>query len=244
MILLEGGNIFKDAEGRSLTQRIDRENVVPTVQWLEKLTGLNLVDNMLGSTGKKPTSGDLDLGVDENMISKQVLINQLTKKGVKADDIRKSGDSVHLKAPILGEPSEGYVQVDFMFSDNPEFQSFSLAGSGEGTEFKGVHRNILLASIAKAMGMKWSPKYGLVDRETNKLISNKPNDIAQKLINGSAKDLASVESIIDKIKEKPNYEDLVADARSAFERDNLILPESKPLPGTGAWYRSWKNRNI
>jgi hypothetical protein len=94
------------------------------------------------------------------------------------------------------------------------------------------------------MGMKWSPKYGLVDRETNKLISNKPNDIAQKLINGSAKDLASVESIIDKIKEKPNYEDLVADARSAFERDNLILPESKPLPGTGAWYRSWKNRNI
>ena len=243
MILLEGGNIFKDAEGRPLTQRIDRENVVPTVQWLEKLTGLNLVDNMLGSTGKKPTSGDLDLGVDENMVSKQILINQLIKKGVRADDIRKSGDSVHLKVPILGEPSEGYVQVDFMFTDDPKWQKFSMSSAAD-SEYKGMHRALLLASIAKAQGMKWSYKAGLVDRKTGQTISKDPSIIALKLINGSAKDLASVESIIEKIKEKPNYEDLVVDARSAFERDKLILPESKPLPGTGAWYRSWKNRNI
>ena len=241
--LYEGGNIFKDEQGRPATTRIARDNVVPTVQWLEQLTGLNLVDNMLGSTGRKETSGDLDLGVDATKISKDVLIQQLLRKGVDAKDIRKTGDSVHLKTPILGDATNGYVQTDFMFSDNPQFQSFSYAGTGEG-EFKGVHRNILLASIAKAQGMKWSPKFGLVNRETNEVISNNPQEIANTLVNGTVQDLASVETILNKIKGRQDYEQLVADAREAFARDNLVLPESAPLPGTGAWFRAWKNRNI
>ena len=241
--LYEGGNIFKDEQGRPATTRIARDNVVPTVQWLESLTGLNLVDNMLGSTGRKETSGDLDLGVDATKISKEVLIQQLLSKGIDRNDIRKTGDSVHLKTPILGDPSNGYVQTDFMFSDNPKFQSFSYAGTGQG-EFKGVHRNILLASIAKALGMKWSPKFGLVNRETNELISNDPQEIAKTLVNGTVQDLTSVETIVNKIKDRADYNQLTADAREAFARDNLVLPESAPLPGTGAWFRAWKNRNI
>ena len=34
------------------------------------------------------------------------------------------------------------------------------------------------------------------------------------------------------------------DAKEAFEKENLYIPESQPLPGTGAWFRSWKNRNL
>ena len=203
MNLVEGGNVFKDIEGRLLTTRIARENVVPTVQWLEQLTGLNLVDNMLGSTGRKETSGDLDLGIDETKITKDILIQQLLKRGVKAEDIRKSGDSVHVKTPILGDAANGFVQTDFMFGD-PEFQKFAL-NTGE-SNYKGVHRAILLASIAKAQGMKWSYKNGLVDRDSNEIISKNPDEIAQNLINGNAADLSSVESIIKKIKTLPNYE--------------------------------------
>ena len=55
MILNEGGNIFKNAEGQPATQRINQADVEPTLKWLEKITGLNHVDNMLGSTGIKPT---------------------------------------------------------------------------------------------------------------------------------------------------------------------------------------------
>jgi len=241
--LYEGGNIFKQADGSPATVRIARDNVVPTVQWLEQLTGLNLVDNMLGSTGRKETSGDLDLGVDSTKVSKEVLIQQLLRKGIDRNDIRKTGDSVHLKTPILGDPSNGYVQTDFMFSDNPAFQSFSYAGTGAG-EFKGVHRNILLASIAKALGMKWSPKFGLVNRETNEVISNNPQEIAKQLVNGTIQDLASVETILNKIKGRADYDQLTADAREAFARDNLVLPESAPLPGTGEWFRAWRNRDI
>jgi hypothetical protein len=239
--LFEGGNVFKTAEGQPATTRISRENVMPTVQWLEELTGLNLADNMLGSTGRKETSGDLDLGIDDTKITKDVLIQQLLKRGIKAEDIRKSGDSVHLKTPILGDKSNGYVQTDFMFGD-PEFQKFAL-NTGESA-YKGVHRAILLASIAKAQGMKWSYKNGLMDRDSNEIITKNPTEIAQNLINGTPADMASVESIIKKIKELPNYEELVKDAREAFERDKLTLPEDSVLPGTGAWYRQFINRRI
>jgi hypothetical protein len=241
MKLFEGGNVFKLADGQPATTRISRENVVPTVQWLEQLTGLNLQDNMLGSTGRKDTSGDLDLGIDDTKISKDVLIQQLLKKGIKAEDIRKSGDSVHLKTPILGDGANGFVQTDFMFGD-PEFQKFAL-NTGE-SDYKGVHRAILLASIAKAQGMKWSYKNGLVDRETNEIITKNPDEIAEKLLGGTAADMSSVETIVKKIKSRADYEELVKDARDAFERDKLTLPEDTVLPGTGAWYRQFLNKRI
>ena len=240
MILLEGGNVFKNEKGEPLTQRINLADVKPTVKWLEGLTGLNLVDNMLGSTGRKATSGDLDLGVDDTKIDKATLINVMMRKGVKAEDLRKSGDSVHYKAPILGEPSNGYVQVDFMFGD-PKWQQFSLTGSPEGSPFKGLHRHILLSSIAKQLGLKWSQKYGLISRASNEVITKDPAEIADKLLGGTVKDMQSVESIINKIKDDPNYEQLVKDAKDSFEKDNLVLPESNGniLPGTAAWFKQW-----
>ena len=78
MILNEGGNIFKNAEGQPATQRINQADVEPTLKWLEKITGLNHVDNMLGSTGIKPTSGDLDVAVDKT--------NPMTTKSGKGKD--------------------------------------------------------------------------------------------------------------------------------------------------------------
>jgi hypothetical protein len=240
MILLEGGNVFKNEKGEPLTQRINRADVEPTVKWLESLTGLNLLDNMLGSTGRKYTSGDLDLGVDETKVSKQTLIDVLLRKGIKNTDIKKSGDSVHLKTPINGDAKNGYVQTDFMFTSDTAWQQFSLTG-GFDSKFKGVHRHILLASIAKANGLKWSNKYGLISRTSNEVITKDPAEVAKILINGTVKDIATVEGIINKIKDLPNYEDLVKDAKDAFEKDNLVLPEMRKnvLPGTGAWYKQW-----
>jgi hypothetical protein len=220
MKITEGGNVFKLADGNEATQRINRADVIPTVQWLEQLTGLNLVDNMLGSTGYKETSGDLDLAVDVSKISKDVLV----------------------KTPINGNPENGYVQTDFMFGD-PNFQRFSMTGSPEGSPFKGMHRHVLLASIAKAQGMKWSYKNGLMDRATNEVISKDPSEIAHKLFNGSAADLASVETILAKIKNLPNYNALVADAKETLGKENVQLPETRQEivgEGSAAWFKNWK----
>ena len=192
------------------------------------------------------SSGDLDLGVDSTKVSKDVLIKHLLKRGIKDTDIKKSGDAVHLKTPILGDAENGFVQTDFMFSDNPSLQQFAFKGGGEGSDFKGVHRAILLASIAKAQNMKWSPKFGLVDRGTNEVITADPKEIAVRLLGQghTPNDLNTVETIIKAVKGRPDFEQLVADAKENFSRDNLVLPESRPLPGTGAWFRAWKNRNI
>jgi hypothetical protein len=219
MELFEGGNVFKGEDGNPLTQRINLVDVKPTVQYLEQLSGLPLLDNMLGSTGKKPTSGDLDLAVDASKHTKDQLYNTLKSKGIEVTDLAKSGDSVHYKCPISGDPMKGYVQVDFMFGD-PKWQQFALNASPD-SEFKGVHRAVLLASIAKARGMKWSYKFGLVSRETNKVISADPDEIAKILIGGVRKDLASVESIIAQARKNNDYEQLVGDAREYFARDGL-----------------------
>ena len=50
MKILEGGNVFKTANGQSATQRIAQTDVKPTLAWLEHmLPDLDLQNNTLGS---------------------------------------------------------------------------------------------------------------------------------------------------------------------------------------------------
>ena len=227
MILKEGGNVFKDRDGNPQTQRINKQDVQPTVKYLEKLTGLPLLQNMLGSTGIAQSSGDLDLAVDVNSVAKQDLYNQLAqhvqKQGLEIRDyVAKTGDSVHYRTPINGQALNGFVQTDFMFGE-PQWQKWALSGAPAGSEFKGKHRAIVLASIARARGMKFSVKNGLLARETDKPISKDPDDIARILVGGTEKDLASVESIVGKLKSDPDYEKLIADARETLAKEGLNL---------------------
>jgi hypothetical protein len=252
-LLLEGGNIFKDAVGKPATIRIAKSDVLPTVQWLEGITNLELTDNMLGTTGKKDTSGDLDLAVDVSSTTKADLEATLLawvqdKIGGEVNGkewIRKSGINVHFKTPIKGDDSNGFVQTDFMFGD-PDWMKFSLQGSGPNSPYKGMHRHILLSSIAKTKGMKWSANEGLKDRETNELVSQDPNQIAKTLLGQTAtpSTLESVESIVNFIKKLPNYEELVADAVESFARDGLELPDNKKVETYQADHNAWMRKLI
>lgn len=246
-VLLEGGNVFKDDAGSILTVRINKADVLPTVQWLETVTGLELTDNMLGTTGKKETSGDLDLAIDANAVNKNEfatkLADYITKKGGDPKEwIRKSGISVHFKTPIKGDEKNGYVQSDFMFGE-PNWMKFSLQGGREGSELKGAHRHIILASIARVRGMKWSANNGLMSSDGKELVSKDGNEIAKKLLGQTAsiKDLQDPETIIDYVIKLPNYEELVADARETLGREGVKLPEAGKVesftPGSGAWFR-------
>lgn len=241
------GNIFKDEAGTVLTKSIERKDVIPTIEWLEKVTGLELTDHLLGTTGKKQVSGDLDIAIDANEVDKNEFANKLAeyiKKqgGDPKQWIKKSGISVHFKTPIKGEESNGFVQADFMFGER-DWLKWSMTGGREGSELKGAHRHMILSSIAKARGMKWSFQNGLMNRETNEIITKDPNEIAKKLLGLTAtgKDLVDPEAIIDYIIKLPNYEELVASARTDLERDGIQLPKAGTVesytPGTGAWFR-------
>ena len=208
----------------------------------------------LGSTGRKEdpdgtfelnSSGDLDLSVDLADASKIDVIAKLSawlksqgidevnimNAGNKKTDgwIKDAGDQVHFRTPIAGNSKNGFVQTDFMFTNNPKFQQGSLRGTGKGP-YKGMHRMVILSSIARARGVKFSPKFGLVDPESNEPIPGGDNwaNIAKKLLGPSATEqtIRTPEAIIDFIKKLPNYEELIGAARETLAKDGIELPKA------------------
>ena len=232
MNLNEGGNVFKDEQGQPLTQRINLADIQPTVKWLESITDLPLLDNMLGTTGLKATSGDLDLAVDSNKVDKEQFFQKLSgmiqQRGQDPRNwVKKSGTAVHLLTPIGGRQGRGFVQTDFMFLPKPEFSKWILR-SDPKSEYKGATRNILINSMAKAMGYKLNQIAGIANRETNELITDDPDEIARMLLNPQATrdDLASVERIMAMLKTDPKREQKLADFRDHMQRAGTPLDES------------------
>jgi hypothetical protein len=237
MNIFEGGNVFKDANGRALTQRINQTDVKSTLAWLEELVpGLDLQNNTLGSTGIKTTSGDLDIAVDSQEVTKEQMVAQLGRwaqsHGFKPEEwIRKSGTAVHFKTPINGRPDQGYVQTDFMFLQNVPWSKFVLGAMPADSAYKGRERNVMMNSIAKSMGYKLNQIAGIADRTTNKVITDDPDAVAKMLLNKSATraDLASVESILAALAKDPARDAKLADFKQHMEREGLPFLESTEL---------------
>jgi|TARA_B110000305_G_scaffold215968_1_gene253979 hypothetical protein len=253
VILKEGGNVFKSAEG-PLTQRIATQDVHPTIQFIEKITGLVFdEEDWLGTTGKKNdpdgafeknSSGDLDLNTDASKVSKEQLIAKLAAwckgqgipdleimnkgKGFEAGWIKDAGDQVHFRTPIDGTDQKGFVQTDFMFTNNPKFQRGAKRG---GTaQFGGTDRAILLSSLARGRGLKFSPKFGVVDPNNgDAVVADDWDEIAPLLLGKGAKeaDTHTVESILARLKGDPDYEQLIAPWKETMEKAGKEVPESQ-----------------
>jgi hypothetical protein len=233
MNIFEGGNVFKDGDRRSVTQRINQTDVKSTLAWLEEmLPGLDLQNNTLGSTGIKDTSGDLDIAVDANKVTKEQLEYRLKQwaasHGFKPEDyVRKSGTAVHFLTPINGRPDLGYVQTDFMFMKDVPWSKFVLGAMPVDSKYKGRERNVLMNSIAKSKGYKLNQNSGIADRATNTLITNNPDAVAKLLLNKTAtrQDLSSVESILQALSTDSDREAKLADFKQHMEREGLPFME-------------------
>ena len=253
-ILKEGGNIFKTQQG-PITQRIATKDVQASIDFVEKITGLTFdEEDWLGTTGKKNdpdgafeknSSGDLDLNTDANKVSKEQLIAKLSawlkSQGVPEADImnvgnkktdgwiKDAGDQVHFRTPIAGSDKNGFVQTDFMFTTNPDFQRGAKRG---GTaQFGGKDRAILLSAIARGRGLKFSPKFGLVDpAQGDEVVADTWDKIAPMLLGKGAKeaDTHTVETMLAKLKSDPNYDELIAPWKEAMEKAGKEIPESAP----------------
>ena len=259
MILNEGGNVFKVVDGDTvtpLTQRIATGDVRPTVDWIESITGLEFIDDdLLGTTGKKSdpdgtfeknSSGDLDLNTDLNKVSKEELIAKLVdwcqKQGIPDLEIMNKGRTftqgwvanaglqIHFRCPIRGDAKNGFVQTDFMLTDNPALQRGAKRG---GTEhYTGADRAVLLSSIARGRGYKFSPTKGVVDPNNgDAVVANDWDEIAEILLGPGAKetDTYTVESMIAKLRGDPNFDELIAPWLENMEKQGKGLPESAEL---------------
>src|SRR5690606_6755360 len=125
-VLKEGGNVFK------YTQRINLEDIPDTLQYISKISNIPLAtikDNVLGSVGKAKTSGDIDIAVCSNTYDLDSLAKVL-KKHLGEDNVRinTAFNIVHTVVPIISnkEKTDGFVQVDFMLTDNVDWAKFNF----------------------------------------------------------------------------------------------------------------------
>lgn len=233
-MLTEGGNVFKNADGQPATQRINQADVPATIAFVEKVLGMKFPqERWLGSTGRKPTSGDLDLGVDISEASKEQIAAALTQWATSQGQdprewVKKAGE-VHFKTPIAGDPKKGYVQTDFMFFPNLDWGTFFYGGA-EGSAYKGMNRNVLMSSIAKQLGLKVGAN-GMLSRTTNQLVQNgqDPDYVAQTLLGrGATRDnLKNVESIYAALANDPNRDAKLADFRDYLSREGIQEPAAQ-----------------
>ena len=240
--LLEGGNVFKDKQGQPLTQRINQADVPATIAYLENVLGIEFPEERwLGSTGRKPTSGDLDLAVDLSEINKDQLAAKLTQfvQNQKQDPrewVKKAGE-VHFRTPIAGNPNKGYVQTDFMFFPNLDWGIFYYGGA-EGSNYKGMNRNVLMSSLAKVQGLKVGAN-GMISRTTNELVrgGQDPNYVAKVLLGPAftKENLKNVESIYTALSNDPDREVKLKDFREYLAREGLQEPQ-QPMAEDGVGF--------
>jgi len=130
------------------------DEINPTLIPLEKELGIDLRNNALGSVGKREFSGDIDvaLKIDADKIPEFV---ERLKKSSQIMDIAKSS-VIMTKVKIMdfdenkddGRPRTGYVQVDFMPGDPDWLKTYYHSPHEKDSQYKGVYRNLMIASIA------------------------------------------------------------------------------------------------
>lgn len=119
----------------------------------------DLNDYVTGSTGKSEYSGDIDVVLDNRWWGYGPFAlreNLVELYGV--ENTARNGSMVHLKYPIVSykeelqerKPRTGFVQVDFNFGDY-EWEKFYHHSPGDDSEYKGAHRNLILAAICSAV---------------------------------------------------------------------------------------------
>ena len=130
------------------------DEINPTLIPLEKELCIDLRNNALGSVGKREFSGDIDvaLKIDADKIPEFV---ERLKKSSQIMDIAKSS-VIMTKVKIMdfdeskddGRPRTGYVQVDFMPGDPDWLKTYYHSPNEKDSQYKGVYRNLMIASIA------------------------------------------------------------------------------------------------
>lgn len=175
------------------------DEINPTLDELEKALGIDLKNNVLGSVGKKEFSGDIDVALQIETDDIPEFVKKLEKSPLVLDIAKSS--VIMTKVKIVGydgdktatKPRTGYVQVDFMPGDPGWLKTYYHSPSEKESKYKGVFRNIMIATIAAVLDRKdseetiddgrpveserwmWSPTDGLV-RIRRTPVPNKKGD--------------------------------------------------------------------
>jgi len=233
MILNEGGSMPGVGP-------IHISEIEPTLDALEKVLSIDLKNNVLGSVGKKEFSGDIDVALEIDPDSIPAFIENL-KKTPEIMDIAKSS-VIMTKVKIVDydeskqttKPRTGYVQIDFMPGDPGWMKTYYHSPSEKESKYKGVFRNIMIATIAAVYDRKdseekiddgraveserwmWSPTDGLVRIKRTPVPKAKGDGYTKKnkneIIQKPIKDADSIAKALglDGAKDLNSFESLLA----------------------------------
>ena len=146
MVLNEGGSMPGVGP-------IHIDEIEPTLDELERALGIDLKNNVLGSVGKKEFSGDIDVAVQVDPDKISDLVDKLERSPIVLDLAKSS--VIMTKVKIVNYDPEkqttkqrtGFVQVDFMPGDPGWMKTYYHSPSEKESKYKGVFRNIMIATI-------------------------------------------------------------------------------------------------
>jgi hypothetical protein len=230
MNLFEGGNIWPDVVTNFDPGKVGKPLTAQTQKYLDKLgTTIHTVGSCwkprLDKNGNVVPSNDLDAMVDlqelqnafgtkDAKTTRQALDDYLQQQGLET---HKAGVTVHTRVPLGNK----FYQVDIKVVPKAQVVSqFHRHDIPQGSQYKGVNKQLVLNALATSQNMLWSPDEGLYARDQNgkkaQLLSDNIDVIAQYLLGKGAtgQDLGSVESILAKIPDKQRREEIMNMARS------------------------------
>ena len=179
-LIKEGGNAIPDVD------RIKKEDIDSTINDFKNEILIPFLGNdpgeslfTLGSTGKKPDSGDIDLALDASILNGSILYNLIklnekcASKGILSCINTINYNMIHIAYPQHGNKKK--VQIDVLLTEYPDFTKFFMfSPTPQESKYKGAHRNEVLHAIAKVSSIK--PL--MVDKDGNilKWVQNDIND--------------------------------------------------------------------
>ena len=159
-IIKEGGNIFQG------TADFDQKLIPDMMKQINSVMAKTGVKALPIGSGASPQagkmSGDLDMIADAGQLIKKFNAPDVKTAKVELEkmfqqagyETKKTGQIVHVKTTVGDVPQ----QVDIMVVDNGETASkFHVHDIPGGSPYKGVHKQIMIADLAKDAGFKWSP---------------------------------------------------------------------------------------
>ena len=139
------------------------DEIEPTLMPLQKALGVDLINNTLGSVGKREFSGDIDVALNIQREQIPEFLERLQKTGLVQDVAQSSVIMTKVKIQNFdksksdGRPRTGYVQVDFMPGDPDWMKTYYHSPHEQDSKFKGNIRNILLSTMAAYLDTQISP---------------------------------------------------------------------------------------
>jgi Family of unknown function (DUF6267) len=247
-ILLEGGNVWPDTV--PFDQAIAHLLANETNRYLSGVGGHAYIIGSSATPTKGKMTGDLDVMVDLGILmhkfgtkdgktTRVELEKFLQSQGLET---KKTGTQVHIKLPF----KNNFHQVDIkVVAHAAHVHKLHIHDIPAGSPYKGVHKQVILSTLASKLGMLYGADEGLYARDPAgkkaQFITYDLDEIAKKLLgNGAtAKNIGSVEAIMNSIKDPALKAEILqrASEGSSWQSSPPIQLKEDSKPTVGRKYQ-------